>query len=242
MSFYLECFDKNTGFLIIQYRLKNVTVMMLQDFMNVSDKRKREDPEYILSWRNNKISKKKIYFFENLLYGRIIDLNKYSVQLSNLDDSPESLKILGEKDKNVTFCEPPDWLTKKEINRINYQLEEEKNKEKFFQKRIYHIKKMLVYILNEIKDQEYNTMLVPNYRNQNKIFEIDIGYAFRLIDVHENYILSYESILLSLEEFSYKLSGKAVVKLLELGLIFKYKIDAREYSYLDFSNCYKNYE
>jgi hypothetical protein len=220
MSFYLECFDKKTGIIVLEYKLKNVTAEDLQNLMNVSEKRRIEDPEFIDGWRNNKISKNKISFFENLLQGRKIDLDKYIVHFSNLDDSSETLEACGGKNENITFHEPPDWLTKKDINRINQQLEEENKREKIFHKKLHRIKKRLLYILDEIKNQDGSVMLVPNYRNQNKIFEINIDYAFRIIYILENYILAYESILLSLKELSYKISGKAAVKLLELCLIF----------------------
>lgn len=152
MSFYLECFDKKTKLIILQYKLKNVTIKPLQDLMNVSEKRRKEDPRYILSWRNNKVSKRQIYFFENLLQGRNIDLNKYTVHLSNLDDDSETLKVCGETNEDITFHEPPDWLDEQENKRINCQIKEEINKEEIFQKKISFIKKHLIFILNEIKN------------------------------------------------------------------------------------------
>ncbi|SMN17376.1 hypothetical protein CRYPA_1484 [uncultured Candidatus Thioglobus sp.] len=129
MSFYLDCFDKQTELIVLEYKLRNVTAKDLQDLMNVSEKRRKEDPEFINGWRNNRIYKNKISFFESLLQGRKIDLNKYIVQFSNLDDE-------GCEDEDVTFHEPPDWISKREINRMNHQLEEEKKKEEVFHKRI----------------------------------------------------------------------------------------------------------
>ncbi|SMN17492.1 hypothetical protein CRYPA_9 [uncultured Candidatus Thioglobus sp.] len=144
MSFYLECFDKKAEFIVLGYKLRNVTAKELQDLMNVSEKRRKEDPEFITGWRNNKISKNKISFFESLLQGRKIDLDKYIVHFSNLNDTGlkeenvilHKAPISNPNDDFITFHEPPDWLSKREINRMNHQLEEEKKKEEAFHKRI----------------------------------------------------------------------------------------------------------
>ncbi|CAC9550159.1 hypothetical protein [uncultured Gammaproteobacteria bacterium] len=126
MSFYLECFDRKTEYLVIDYKLKNVTVKELQSLMNVSKKRIKEDPEYVLSWRNNKVSKNKIGFFEKKL-GRKIDLNKYIVYFSNLNDTgarERGVKFykaprLDCRDEDITLYEPPDWLDEHEISHLN---------------------------------------------------------------------------------------------------------------------------
>jgi hypothetical protein len=51
MSFYLECFDRKTEYLVIDYKLKNVTVKELQSLMNVSKKRIKEDPCFISAFK-----------------------------------------------------------------------------------------------------------------------------------------------------------------------------------------------
>ena len=57
---------------------------------------------------------------------------------------------------------------------------------------------------------------------------------FEYIDVAGEYELAYEAIIWDLENLTYHLSGKASIKLLELGLIFKYKSELEEDNIFDF--------
>lgn len=81
----------------------------------------------------------------------------------------------------------------------------------------------LDFVLNEIKGQPAVAVLFPpdcmSYEDQ--IYQLS-----EWLQDSGEYGLVYENIISILENFPFKLSGKAAVKLLEVGLIFGFKTES----------------
>ncbi|WP_133248093.1 hypothetical protein [Comamonas sp. JNW] len=94
--------------------------------------------------------------------------------------------------------------------------------------------KNLVFILNEIENQ----------REISKSFPEDmLGFDETIARIHEyieeagEYALAYELMVILLETYDFTISGLGAVKLLELGLIMKFKTTREIDSRFNFENC-----
>jgi len=87
------------------------------------------------------------------------------------------------------------------------------------------IKNNLLSILREIEKQNY---LAETYSKEELSFDDEMFQLFEYIDVADEYAVAYESIISTLENHKYILSGIAAVKLLEVGLLMKYKTEREE--------------
>ena len=63
------------------------------------------------------------------------------------------------------------------------------------------------------------------YPAEQASFEKHMGFLREWIEDHREYGIAYESIVAALEELPFRLSGKAAVKLLEVGLLLGFKTD-----------------
>lgn len=84
------------------------------------------------------------------------------------------------------------------------------------------VKENLLFILSEMKQQ---ADLAEYYGGDQMSFEDEMKQVDEFIcDVGE-YGIAYESIVVAAEEVPFVLSSKAAVKLLEVGLIMRFKTD-----------------
>ena len=86
------------------------------------------------------------------------------------------------------------------------------------------IENNLLNIYDELKNQD-----MSKYDDNEQLsYEDGMKQIFEFIDLAGEYGLAYEYLTGYLEDYPCTLSGKAAVKLLELGLIFKYKTENEE--------------
>ena len=84
------------------------------------------------------------------------------------------------------------------------------------------IENKLLFILEELENQPE---VAKYYPPDMLSYQDSMSFLRELIDLAGEYGIAYESIISALELFPYNVTGKAAVKLLELGLIFQYKTD-----------------
>lgn len=100
------------------------------------------------------------------------------------------------------------------------------------------IENNLLYIYEEMLTQDMSEYDIEGYNTWQGTME----QIFEFIDLAGEYALAYEYIIHDLRELPYKLSGKASIKLLELGLIFRYKSELEEDVVFDLRECCKDCE
>lgn len=83
----------------------------------------------------------------------------------------------------------------------------------------------LLFILNELIDQpDVATHFPPEILN----YDEHMKELHEFIDMAGEYGIAYELIVSLLEDFPFKLTGKAAVKLLETGLMMGFKTEREE--------------
>jgi len=87
------------------------------------------------------------------------------------------------------------------------------------------IENNLQCLLQELKKQPEVAKFYPT---DSLSYEKDMDQITEYIELAGEYGLAYECIVGDLEMFPFKVSGAAAVKLLELGLIMKFKTEADE--------------
>jgi hypothetical protein len=95
------------------------------------------------------------------------------------------------------------------------------------------IEDRLLAILAEMEEQpevavHYEPGLIP--------YDSEMRQLREFIEVGGEYGIAYEAIVASLEHYPFRLSGITAVKLLELGLTFRFKTDREEDSAFDFTD------
>ncbi|MBK8188089.1 MAG: hypothetical protein IPK77_13050 [Cellvibrio sp.] len=83
----------------------------------------------------------------------------------------------------------------------------------------------LLLIFEEMEQQHQLSELYPNNMLS---FEGNMQHIREYIEIAGEYGLAYELIVVNLENYPFSISGRSAVKLLELGLIMKYKTDRDE--------------
>jgi hypothetical protein len=78
----------------------------------------------------------------------------------------------------------------------------------------------LSFILNEMENQPE---VAQHYPPATLSYEAQMAQIREFIEMAAEYGLAYEYISSALESFPFTLSGKAAVRLLEVGLLVKYK-------------------
>jgi hypothetical protein len=94
------------------------------------------------------------------------------------------------------------------------------------------IENNLLYIYNEILKQDMSNFNKDEFATWKETME----QIYEFIDLAGEYELAYEYIIWQLNNLPYKISGKASIKLLELGLLFKYKTEDDKDKVFDFRN------
>jgi hypothetical protein len=84
------------------------------------------------------------------------------------------------------------------------------------------VQSRLIEVLLELQTQ---TSLARHYPDNRLSFEDEMRQLHEYISVAGEYSIAYESIIATLEQIPFILSGSAAVKLLEVGLIMQYKSD-----------------
>lgn len=119
-------------------------------------------------------------------------------------------KYKTEDDKDKVF----DFREKHEVEKVSWEF----------------IENNLLYIYHELKVQDTSKYDQEKFLSWNDAME----QIFEFIDLAGEYGLAYEYISGYLESYPCFISGRASVKLLELGLIFKYKSELEEDKIFDF--------
>jgi hypothetical protein len=83
----------------------------------------------------------------------------------------------------------------------------------------------LLTVLKELESQEKVSANYPPHVLQ---FSDEMKQIHEYVELAGEYGLAYESLVATIESNPFVLSGKAVISLLELGLLFGFKTDRKE--------------
>lgn len=92
------------------------------------------------------------------------------------------------------------------------------------------VEKRLLVVLEELESQPE---LASSFPPELLSYKDTLANVREWVDLAGEYGLAYEVMVNLLEQFEFKLSGKAAIKLLEVGLYFGYKTDLEEDRDLD---------
>jgi hypothetical protein len=91
------------------------------------------------------------------------------------------------------------------------------------------IKANLLVVLREVEAQPHVGKLVDKLQS----FNDQMQQLHEYLEIAGEYGIAYESLVRLLEQFPFQLSGRAAIKLLEAGLLLKYKTELPEDSPFD---------